>query len=252
MPTNRTDFLDVGFDTLSMDQILSRLAATDCDSRFGYLVTPNVDHLVRLHKRRGEFPQLEQIYGRADFCICDSKVLSRLARLRGIDLPVTTGSDLTALVFEKVIRNDDRILIVGGDEWLLGALRKRFAGVRFQQHRPPMGLMHDAAARTAAARFIADHEARFTFICVGSPQQEFIAAEAATLKGSGGLAFCVGAALDFLTNTQRRAPRIARRLGLEWAYRLVSNPRGMWRRYLVEGPSIFVIAARWRPKAASG
>ena len=78
-----------------------------------------------------------------------------------------------------------------------------------------------------------------------------IASEAAQIEGSSGLALCVGAALDFITGSQKRAPLIARRLGLEWAHRLLTNPRRMWRRYLVEGPAIFVLAYRWRRSAAS-
>jgi exopolysaccharide biosynthesis WecB/TagA/CpsF family protein len=108
-----------------------------------------------------------------------------------------------------------------------------------------MGLRRDAAARSAAAQFIADSRARFSFIAVGSPQQELIAAEAKTIPGAAGTALCVGAGLDFLTGRQKRAPRLARILGLEWAHRLFSDPRRMWRRYLLEGPRIFLLTYRW-------
>ena len=117
------------------------------------------------------------------------------------------------------------------------------------QHLPPMGLAGNAEARRAAARFIADTKARFTFVCVGSPQQELIAAEVAKLGDARGLALCVGAALEFLTDRQKRAPALARQLGLEWAHRLLTNPRRLWRRYLVEGPAIFLLAYRWRRSA---
>jgi UDP-N-acetyl-D-mannosaminuronic acid transferase (WecB/TagA/CpsF family) len=48
-----------------------------------------------------------------------------------------------------------------------------------------------------------------------------------------------------LTGRQKRAPRLARSLGLEWAHRLLSDPRRMWRRYLLEGPRIFLLTYRW-------
>jgi exopolysaccharide biosynthesis WecB/TagA/CpsF family protein len=153
-------------------------------------------------------------------------------------------------MFERVIRPGDRIAIVGGDAQLLQGLRARYPQVEFVQHCPPMGLLHNPAARSAAARFIADQKARFSFVCVGSPQQELIAHEAASLKGGRGLALCLGAALDFITGREKRAPRLAQRLGLEWAHRLLTNPRRMWRRYLVEGPAIFVLAYRWPGSAA--
>ena len=49
-----------------------------------------------------------------------------------------------------------------------------------------------------------------------------------------------------------REPKTApvARLGLEWAHRLLTNPRRLWRRYLMEGPAIFLLAYRWRKNAA--
>lgn len=252
MPTERMEFLDVGFDVLTTEQVLSSLERVSSEAPYTYLVTPNVDHMVRFQKQRAERPELEQAYRGAGICICDSRVLSRIAKWRGIDLPVTPGSDLTALLFDRVIRPGDRIAIVGGDDCLLERLRRRHSGVHFVQHCPPMGLMQDSRARTAAADFVAAQRARFTLLCVGSPQQELIASEVAERGDAHGMALCVGAALDFLTERQKRAPRLAQRLGLEWAHRLLTNPRRLWRRYLVEGPSIFLMALRWERKTVSG
>ena len=250
MRTERESFLDVEFDVEPADQLVSRIGAVSSETPFQFLVTPNVDHIVRLHRRGSELPGLDDVYDRADYCICDSRVLALLARWRGVSLPVLPGSDLTGILLKRIIAKGDRIAIVGGDEDTLQALRTRYPHVEFVQHRPPMGLLRNASARREAADFIASQKARYCFICVGSPQQELIAAETATISGGRGLALCVGASLDFLTGKAKRAPRLARRFGLEWAHRLLSNPKRMWRRYLVEGPEIFLLAYRWRKSAA--
>ena len=250
MPTERENFLDVAFDVLPVDRLLSRIGAVSSDSAFQYLVTPNVDHMVRLHKHRADIAGLSDAYRTADLCVCDSKVLARLARWRGVELPVVPGSDLTSLLFERLIRDGDHVAVIGGNAAMIDDLKRKYPAVRFAQHCPPMGLMGDAAARTRAAQFIVDQKARFTFLCVGSPQQELIAEEASRIGGGRGMAFCIGAALEFITGQTKRAPRLARQLGLEWAHRLVSDPRRLWRRYLVEGPAIFVLAYRWRRSAA--
>jgi exopolysaccharide biosynthesis WecB/TagA/CpsF family protein len=250
MRTERRTFLDVGFDVAPMNQLIPQIAEFRAESPYAYLVTPNVDHLVRLHRQDSVTPGLGEIYRDARFCTCDSKVLSRLAKWRGVDLPVVPGSDITPILFDRVIRAGDKIAIVGGNDALLSSLKAAFPDVDFTQHQPPMGLMTNSTARRKAAEFIAGQKSRFTFVCVGSPQQELIAAEAAKIEGCSGLALCVGAALDFITGSQKRAPRLARRLGLEWAHRLLTNPRRMWRRYLVEGPAIFLLAYRWRRSAA--
>jgi N-acetylglucosaminyldiphosphoundecaprenol N-acetyl-beta-D-mannosaminyltransferase len=245
MPISRSEFLGVGFDPLSADQVLSRLTEVTGAMPYSYVVTPNVDHIVRLHDDVHEAALLRTIYEDAALCLCDSKILHLLGLFRGIRLPVVPGSELTALIFERVIRPGDRVGIVGGDAALLRALRAKYKKVDFVQHCPPMGLRQNDAARRAAAEFIAHNGARFTFIGVGSPQQEMVAAEAKSILGAAGTALCIGAGLDFLTGRQKRAPRLARTLGLEWAHRLVSDPRRMWRRYLLEGPRVFVLAYRW-------
>lgn len=250
MPTKRERFLDVDFDVMPIDDLLAKVGSVERETPLQYVVTPNVDHVVRLHNRQDEFPALPAIYREADICVCDSKVLSRLARWRGLDLPVTVGTDLAELVFDRIARDGDHIVVIGGDTLLLQELRTKFPHLSFAQHLPPMGLTRNPDARRGAAEFIVRERPRFTFICVGSPQQEMIAAEAAALAGSGGMAFCVGAALEFITDRQKRAPKLAQRMGLEWAHRLITNPRRLWRRYLVEGPVIFVMAYRWRKSAA--
>jgi N-acetylglucosaminyldiphosphoundecaprenol N-acetyl-beta-D-mannosaminyltransferase len=245
MPINRREFLGLGFDLLSTDQVVSRLTKVSRAMPYSYIVTPNVDHIVRLHEDENRAARLGSIYENAALCLCDSKVLHLLGRLRGVRLPVVPGSELTALMFERVIRPGDRIGIIGGDAALLRALRDKYRNIEFVQHCPPMGLGQNSAARRASAEFAAHNDARFTFIGVGSPQQEMIAAEAKAIPGAAGTALCIGAGLDFLTGRQKRAPQLARSLGLEWAHRLVSNPRRMWRRYLLEGPRVFVLAYRW-------
>jgi exopolysaccharide biosynthesis WecB/TagA/CpsF family protein len=254
MPTERNDFLGLRFDPLSKDRVLERLSQVTYDTPYSYVVTPNVDHMVRLHESQESADSIKPMYAAAGLCLCDSRILQLLARLRGVDLPVVPGSELTAEMFDAVIRAGDRIAIVGGDTELLADLRSRYPRIEFVQHCPPMGLRTNAAARRAAATFIAGSGARFTFIAVGSPQQEMIAAEAKSIAGAKGAALCVGASLEFLTGKLKRAPRLAQQLRLEWAHRLLSNPRRMWRRYLVEGPRIFLLTYRWggsEPGAAS-
>lgn len=243
MRIERQTFAGVAFDPLTMDEVLGRLSAVSADSSYAYIVTPNVDHAVRLDDPE-QARNLRSLYEGADLSVCDSRILSHLARVRGLDLPVVPGSDLTARIFREVIRPGDRIAIVGGDAALLEDLRRRRPGVDFLHHQPPHGLRHNAEAREEAAKFVASAGARFAFIAVGSPQQEMIAAAVRAYPHATGTALCIGASLDFITGRQRRAPEIFQKLSLEWLYRLLSDPKRMWKRYLVEGPRIFLIVAR--------
>jgi exopolysaccharide biosynthesis WecB/TagA/CpsF family protein len=245
MPTKRVSFVGVGFDLLTMDAVLARLSEVTDRTPYGYVVTPNVDHVVRLDDP-AHTAELQPLYEGADLSLCDSRIIAHLARARGLALPVVPGSDLTPSLFRDVIRFGDRIAIVGGDHGIVEDLGRRYPGVELIHYEPPMGLRRNAAAREEAARFVAEAEARFTFIAVGSPQQEMIAAAVRSFPQATGMALCIGASLDFITQRQRRAPRIMQRLSLEWVHRLASDPKRMWRRYLVEGPRIFLLAARNR------
>lgn len=242
-PIDRVPFVGAGFDRLTMDEVLSRLSDVTPASPYGYVVTPNVDHVVRLDDP-AEAAEFKPIYDGADLSLCDSRIIAHLARLRGLPLPVVPGSDLTMRLFRDVIRPGDRVAVVGGDAAMVADLRRRFPGVHLLHYEPPMGLRRNEAARLEAARFIADANARFSFIAVGSPQQEMIAAAVREFPQATGMALCIGASLDFITERQRRAPRIMQQLSIEWLHRLLSDPKRMWRRYLVEGPRIFAMAAR--------
>lgn len=244
MPTERVSYLGVQFDPLTMTEVVERLRAVTSERPYGYVVTPNVDHVVRLDSAEGR--ELLPLYRGAELCLCDSRIIRKLARLHRVELPLVAGSDLTARLFAQVIVPGDRIAIVGGTEELRKALERRYPGVEFLLYLAPMGLRRDLAARQTAAAFIAEAGARFSFIAVGSPQQEMVAAETAKLAGARGMALCIGASLEFITGDQRRAPDLVQKLSLEWAYRLATNPRRLWKRYLVEGPRVFRIALRER------
>src|SRR5438270_1491218 len=241
MRTDRVDFLNLQFDPLTFSQVKARLGAATASAAYGYIVTPNVDHMARLRRE----PHLRSLYEQAHLCLCDSRILRLLGRISGIDLPLVAGSDLSAGLFDAVIKGGDRIAVVGATSDFLDRLRARYPKVEFVHHAPPMGLQANAKARREAAAFVASAKARFSFITVGSPQQEMIANEARQMPGASGIALCVGAGLEFLTGDQKRAPRLLQRLGLEWAHRLATNPRRLWRRYLVEGPRIFPIYLAW-------
>jgi N-acetylglucosaminyldiphosphoundecaprenol N-acetyl-beta-D-mannosaminyltransferase len=250
--SNSIEFLGVAFDKSNLQAVLSRLLARRGDQPFEYVVTPNVDHLVRLHDAKTDnLEKLWRAYEAAALRSCDSRILARLAQWRNLVLPVVTGSDLTRALLEQIEPNTS-VAVIGGSADLPSRLRERYPNAEIWQHRPPMGLRNDPIAMAAAADFVAGVNARFTIIAVGSPQQELLAHAIASRGGVTGVGLCVGAALDFLVGEQRRAPAALQTAGLEWLYRLASNPRRFWRRYLVEGPKIFLLWWRDRPRDIAG
>src|SRR5277367_3156301 len=87
-----------------------RVAGTFGEDRFGYAVTPNVDHLIRYH----DDPGFRALYADASFVLLDSRFLSHVFRLsKRLRVRVCAGSDLTEQLFARVIAPNDRIVLIG-------------------------------------------------------------------------------------------------------------------------------------------
>lgn len=213
------------------------VAAGFGDRQYGYVVTPNVDHMIRFH----ENASFRALYAKATYILLDSRIAARLFRLvHGIRVPVCTGSDLTAALLRQVVRPEDRIVLIGGSSRQAAALRERFGLRDLHHHNPPMGFIDMPQAVAQCLEFAeAASPFRFCLIAVGSPRQEMLAQWLGERGRARGLALCIGASIDFLTGAERRAPAWVQRLGLEWFFRLTQNPRRLAWRYLVRGPKFF-------------
>lgn len=241
----RAKILGLHFDSFDVERLVTFARDRPSDQPFAYITTPNVDHVVRLWTEN--YPdEIRTAYREADVTVCDSKVLALLARWRGVHLTMASGSDVIARLLEAEQGSTDPMVLIGGDESAVAVLKARFGLSDLIQHIPPMGLLHNDAALSEAARFIRDHPARYVFIAVGSPQQEIIALRAKQFGSITGIGLCIGASIDYLTGKAHRAPRLLRMLALEWLYRLIREPRRLWRRYLVRSPKIFLLIGRDR------
>jgi N-acetylglucosaminyldiphosphoundecaprenol N-acetyl-beta-D-mannosaminyltransferase len=238
--------LGLEFAALDAEGAAARIAARPADAPFAYVVTPNADHLVRLHREA----RLHPVYRDAWLRLLDSRVVARTARLLGLGAPpVAPGSDVTAALLARHLAPGERLTIVGMDAAGLAALVRRLGLAAPAHHAPPFGLATDPAAMAAAVDFVLAHPARLVLLAVGSPQQEMLAAAIAATGRARGTGLCIGASLDFLAGTQRRAPVWMRRAGFEWLFRLASAPRRLARRYLLDSPPVFALL--WRELRAA-
>jgi len=234
-------FLNSAFDKIGLDIAERRIAERAPTAPFSFVVTPNVDHLVRLETDT----VLARLYAQAWLTVCDSRVLELLGRVSGEKIDIAPGSDLTERLFNNHIDPAETITVIGANAGVIEAVKERYGLTDVRWHEPPMGLRHNPDAIADCARFVAENPARFVFICVGSPQQELVAEACLDRGDCTGVGLCVGASLDFLGGKAQRAPRWMQKARLEWLHRLVQEPGRMWRRYLVDGPKIFFLWRRW-------
>lgn len=246
LPTTR--FLDLDFVDAGYPQIAAELDRMSRSRKPAFVVTPNVDHIVMLHQGKPDAitEQFRSATAAAAMLTCDSSVLQALARVRGVKLSIVTGSDLTAYLFEHGCFDNRRVALIGGDAAMVEELHHRYPAISLTQHVPPMGVLGSEAAIADIENFILENPSDYILFAIGAPRSEIIAHRCARIPGATGVALCIGASIEFLLGRKARAPRWVQRLRMEWAFRLLNEPRRLWRRYLVSGPQVFLIVGKWQ------
>jgi exopolysaccharide biosynthesis WecB/TagA/CpsF family protein len=146
-----------------------------------------------------------------------------------------TGSDLLPELFTQLTK-DIRVGIVGGNNESLirQSLESRFPELNIQ--------IIDTSQWTNSVydirrlRELVQYNAlSIVLLCLGHPKQELLAKELKNYDWAGSRPdwiMCVGATIDFLTGEQKRAPKVFQKIGLEWFFRLITNPKKFTQRYL--------------------
>jgi N-acetylglucosaminyldiphosphoundecaprenol N-acetyl-beta-D-mannosaminyltransferase len=227
--------LGLEFADLDAAAAASLLASRPASAPFGYVTTPNADHLVRLHHQ----PELWPLYRDAMLRLLDSRVIALTAHLLGLPTPhVAPGSDVTALLLTRHLAAGERVTIVGLSPRWLAALVTHCHLAPPAHCDPPLGFERDPAAFRATVQYVLAHPARFVFLAVGSPRQEMLAAAIQASGNACGTGLCIGASLEFIAGAQPRAPLWMQHAGLEWLHRLGHHPLRLAHRYLMDSPQI--------------
>ncbi|HVP60709.1 MAG TPA: WecB/TagA/CpsF family glycosyltransferase [Myxococcaceae bacterium] len=236
-------------DVVRLDEAVDRIEQLVAAGAGGSVFTPNVDHVVNAERS----PALADAYARASLCLADGMPLVWVSRLRGPALPErVAGSDLAGPLLERAAALRWRVALFGGS----GDAAEVAARVLVDHGVDVVAV--DAPRVTAEG--IAPSESldrlrvaapQLLLVGLGSPKQELFVDRAREVLPVT-VAFACGAVIDFLAGRIPRAPEWMARAGLEWAYRLLREPRRLWRRYLVNDPAFIGIVARdWLRPAGS-
>ncbi|MGD1897702.1 MAG: WecB/TagA/CpsF family glycosyltransferase [Phormidesmis sp.] len=238
--SSKVNILGMEFDNLSRQELLNSL-------RKGVVFTPNVDHLMKL-RSDSEFAS---IYRKADFRICDSQIVMYASRLLGTPLKAKlSGSDLFPWFCDHHQHNQKiTIFLLGGRAGVAKRAKSRINArvgreIVVGEYAPPFGFEHNEMECDLVVSKIKHSGATVVAVCLGAPKQEkWIAAHCDRLPMVD-IFMAVGAVVDFESGMKPRAPQYISGLGLEWLYRLICEPRRLWRRYLVEDmPFIWLVLA---------
>ncbi len=218
-------------------EVMSFTARKVASGQSAVIANHNTHSLYLLHKE----PQMRDFYGRADLIELDSIPLVYWGKLTG--KPVSRAHRCTYLdwrhdFWRMAVKHGWRVYYVGGapgvPELAAERIRARHPGALISGHH---GYFDAAPGSDENAAVLADIDAfrpNVLFVGMGMPRQELWISRNADLLAQPAVAFSVGAAFDYEAGVQVAAPRWLSKLGLEWAFRLVSDPRRLFSRYLVE------------------
>jgi len=198
-----------------------------------YVTTPNAQHIVLLDRDR----RLREIYDRADLVVADGVSLLLAARLYGRSLRERlAGVDMFQTLCSLAAENDLRVFLLGGRpgsaDLAAARLRQRLSVLQISTYCPPMGFEKTTAGLEDTARAVRAAKPDLLFVAFGAPKQEYWIYEHG-LKLAVPICVGVGGTFEMVAGVVRRAPRWVQNCGCEWLYRLCSEPRRMWRRYLI-------------------
>lgn len=222
-------FLNASFDPLTLDGTVDRIFHHIQSGFHGWLCTVNVSIMMMM---RGD-SRLQAFVDRASIVVADGQPIIWCTPWFGLPLPErVTGVDLVEAICGRAVQQNIGIYLLGSTTDNVGKLAKRlrdeFPGVNIEFSN---GYFSDEEAPLRADHIKASG-AKILLVGMGVPRQEIFIED--QLERSGvNMAIGVGGSFDVLAGLRSRAPVWIQKIGMEWLYRLVQEPRRLFKRYLV-------------------
>jgi N-acetylglucosaminyldiphosphoundecaprenol N-acetyl-beta-D-mannosaminyltransferase len=244
-----TKVLDVPVSTINMPVAVAIILDWIRNRNAQFVCVRDVHGLMRAH----EDPELLALHNLAGLITPDGMPLVWLTRRRGYKTASRVcGFDLVAALTDASQSIGARHYFFGGKpgiaEVMAAKLKASYPGIEIAGcYTPPFRPLSEAEDRECTER-LARARPDIVWVGISTPKQEFWMRDhvgripGATLIG-------VGAAFDFYAGAVTRAPRWMQRYGLEWLHRLISEPRRLWRRYLVMAPKFLALVLLGRLRA---
>lgn len=233
-PDSPIAILGVPFDKVTTQETLGEIEAMIRSGRPHYLVTANVDFVVQARND----VELRRILFDAHLVLADGMPLVWASRWLGNPLPErVTGSGMTPLLLARAEAKGWGVFLLGGTEQSVAQAaanvrlkhpRLRLVGAYSPPFKPLIEMDHADILRR-----LRDARPDILLVAFGCPKQEKWLNMHYRTAGVP-VAIGVGATIDFLAGTMKRAPAWMQKTGLEWIFRLLQEPRRLFRRYVTD------------------
>jgi len=232
----RVNILGVGVSAINLAGSLDQLQDWVTQRQGNYVCVTGVHGIMESRRDR----KLREIHNRAGMVTPDGMPLVWLSRLRGFKaVGRVYGPDLMLAACERSMTGGWRHFFYGGGpgiaDRLVQRLQSRFPGLRVAGIATPPFRALTREEDDEAIELINGARPDLVWVGISTPRQEYWIAEHVDRLSPAILIGC-GAAFDFNSGAKRQAPAWIQRSGLEWGFRLMSEPRRLWKRYLLNNP----------------
>ena len=232
---NFTQFLNIRIQSLKQNELLQEV-------KKGVIITPNVDHLVKLQKDE----EFYNVYQQAEWIVCDSKILYFLSKLLKNPLPeAIPGSSFFTAFYEYHKDNPNcKIFLLGAAEGIAVKAMERInqkvgRDIVVGAHSPSYGFEKKEAECEELIKIVNESGANVLLVGVGAPKQEKWIMKYRDRMPKVDIFMGLGATIDFEAGTLKRAPIFWQKIGMEWLYRCLKEPKRLFKRYFIDDMQFF-------------
>lgn len=243
----RIKFMNTNIDNLTMTETLNEIDKLIQKKNCSYVVTPNVDHLVRLEKD----VELQKVYKNASLILTDGKPLIWISKWYKTPIKEKiSGSDLFPKVCELAANKNYTMYLLGAAEGVADTaaknLMKKYPGLNVVgTYSPPFGFEKNEQEMNKIKTQIQEVHPDILIVGLGCPKQEKFMYYHCKELGVP-ISFGLGASIDFEAGNIKRAPKWMSNHGLEWLYRFSKEPKRLFKRYFVDDLKIIQVARKYR------
>lgn len=243
----RIKFMNTCIDNLTMSETLNEIDKLIQKKKCSYVVTPNVDHIVRLEKDE----ELQKVYKNASLVLIDGKPLIWISKWYKTPIKEKiSGSDLFPRVCQLAANKNYTIYLLGAAEGVADTaarnLMKKYPGLNIVgTYSPPFGFEKNEQEMNKIKTQIQDVHPDILIVGLGCPKQEKFMYYHCKELGVP-ISFGLGASIDFEAGNIKRAPKWMSNHGLEWLYRFSKEPKRLFKRYFVDDIKIIQVARKYR------
>lgn len=230
-----TKILNAHILSITEDNLLEQL-------KEGVLFTPNIDHLVKLQKDE----EFYNCYQKAEWRVCDSKILWLCSKLLKHHIPEPIPGSSFFTHFYEYHKDDEncKIFLLGGMNDIALVAQKKIndkigRNIIVGAYSPTYGFEKNPLENSKIYKMIIESGANVVIVGVGAPKQEKWIIKYKNYMPNVKIWMALGATIDFEAGKITRAPRIMQLFALEWLYRMIQEPKRLFKRYMYDDMKFF-------------